>query len=172
MYVRANREFHDAVRTLYSHEDMPQRHLGTTLHAPVYRKGFKCKIMGFHVTSLLAEVNRVLRRAGYLFCTHRVSFDSRFHFSERFLFRKVFIPNGFYSEILIPKGHCSERFLSRKVFIPNGFNSERFLFRMFLFRKVVSPKIRNKNLSDQKPFGTITFRNIYFLYFRNKNLSE
>ena len=158
VYVRANREFHDAVRTLYSHADMPQRHLGTTLHAPVYRKGFQCKIMGFHVTSLLAEVNRVLRRAGYLFCTHRVSFDSRFHFSEQFLFRKIFIPNGFYSEILIPKGHCSERFLSRKVFILNGLIPKGSYSERFLFRKVVSPKILNKNLSDQKPFGSKTFR--------------
>ena len=42
----------------------------------------------------------------------------------------------------------------RKVFIPNGFYSERFLFRNvlfpkgFLFRRVFTPKIRNKNLSE------------------------
>ena len=65
------------------------------------------------------------------------------HCSERFLFRTVFIPNGYFSE----------RFLFRMVFIPNGFYSERFLFR-----KVFFSEIRNKNLSEQKPFGSKTVR--------------
>ena len=80
-------------------------------------------------------------------------------FSERVLFRTVFISKGFYFErsflrtvfsplirkviapkILIPKCHCSERFLIRKIFYserflsrtvfdPNDFNSERSFLR-------------------------------------------
>ena len=98
------------------------------------------------------------------------------HFSERFLFRKVFIPKGSFSElylvlwserliirrviapkILIPKSHCSERFWIRKVFIPNGFYPKRFLIRAVLIPKGRFSEIRNKNLSDQKPFGSKNF---------------
>ena len=41
--------------------------------------------------------------------------------SERLIIRRVIA-----LKILIPKCHCSERFLIRKVFIPNGFYSEWF----------------------------------------------
>ena len=72
------------------------------------------------------------------------------HFSERFLFRKVLIPKGFYSarsflrtvfsplirKAYNPKGHCSENSnsenempLFRTVFDTKGFHSERFLSR-------------------------------------------
>ena len=88
-------------------------------------------------------------------------------YSERFLFWKVFIPKGRFSElylvlwserlvirkviaqtILIPKCHCSQQFLIRSVLIPKGRFSE----------------IGNKNLSEQKPFRIKTVR--------NKHLSE
>ena len=79
------------------------------------------------------------------------------HFSERFLFRTVFIPKGFYSErsflrtvfsplirnaykLYKPKGHCSENFNSEMPF----------------------PELKNR--SDQKPFGIKTVR--------NKNISD
>ena len=100
-------------------------------------------------------------------------------YSDVSFLRTVFIPNGFYSErsflwtvlnlwserlikfiapkILIPKCHCSEWFLIRKVFIPNGFYPERFWIRTVLIRKGRFSEIRNKNLSDQKPFGSKNF---------------
>ena len=52
------------------------------------------------------------------------------------LFRTVFDTKGFYSERFYP-----ERFLIRTVLIPKG--------RFF--------EIRNKNLSDQKPYGSKNF---------------
>ena len=94
------------------------------------------------------------------------------HFSERFLFRTVFIPKGFYSERSFlrtvfshsirkaynPKGHCSENFNSEmplfrtvfdtKGFIPNGFFPERCLIGTVLIPKGRFSEIRNKNLSD------------------------
>ena len=92
------------------------------------------------------------------------------HFSERFWFHTVFIPKGFYSEMSFlravfsplirkaynPKGHCSEKFnsempLFRTVFMTKGFWSERFLIPKGRFSE-----IRNRNLSDQKPFGSKT----------------
>ena len=93
-----------------------------------------------------------------------------------FLFRTVFIPKGFYSKRLFLqtvfsplirkaynlKGHCSENFnsemplfrtvLKQKGFIQNGFYPERFLIRTVLILKGRFSEIRNKNLSDQKPF--------------------
>ena len=72
------------------------------------------------------------------------------HFSERCLFRTVFIPKGYYSEMSFlrtvfsplirkaynPKGHCSENFnyeiplfqtvFDTNFFIQNGFYPERF----------------------------------------------
>ena len=102
------------------------------------------------------------------------------HFSERILFRTVFIPKGFYSERFYsersflrtvfsplirkaynPKGHCSENFnsempLFRTVFDTKGFHSKRFLSRTVLIPKGRFSEIRNKNLSDQKPFGSKT----------------
>ena len=97
-------------------------------------------------------------------------------FIPNVLFRKVFIPKGRFSElflvlwserliirkviapkILIPKFHFSERFLIRNVFIPNGFYPERFLIRTVLIPKGRFSEIRNKNLSDQKPFGSKIF---------------
>ena len=102
------------------------------------------------------------------------------HFSERFLFRTVFSPEAFYSERSFlrtvfsplirkaynPKGHCSENFnsempLFRKVFDTkvsySGFYPERFLIRTVLIPKGRFSEIRNKNLSDQKPFGLKNF---------------
>ena len=54
---------------------------------------------------------------------------SIFHFSERFLFGPVFIPNGF---------------LFRKVVFPKGFYSERVLLRKFGIKT-----FRNKNHSEK-----------------------
>ena len=101
------------------------------------------------------------------------------HFSERFLFRTVFIPKGFYSERSFlrtvfsplirkaynPKGHCSENLnsempLFRTVFYTKGFYSERFLSRTVLIPKGRFSEIRNKNLSDQKPFGSKNFYDV------------
>ena len=52
--------------------------------------------------------------------------------------------------------------LFRTVFDTKSFYSERFLSARFLIRTVLIPKgrfseIRNKNLSDQKPFGSKNF---------------
>ena len=97
-------------------------------------------------------------------------------YSERCLLRKVFIPKGRFSKLylvlrserfiirrviapknLIPKCYCSERFLIRKVFIPKGSYPERFLIRTVLIPKGHFSEIRNKNLWDQKPFGSKIF---------------
>ena len=95
------------------------------------------------------------------------------HFSERFLFRTVFIPKGLYSErflfrcvhiplfskrpifrrVISPKGLYSERGFIRKFFSPTGFYSDRFLFRKVISPTAFIPKglfseIRNINRSE------------------------
>ena len=98
-------------------------------------------------------------------------------FSERFFFSNGFYSEGFYSERSFlrtvfsplirkpynPKGHCSKNFnsempLFRTVFDKNFFfYSERFLSRTVFDPKGRFSEIRNKNLWDQKPFGSEYF---------------
>ena len=61
-----------------------------------------------------------------------------------------------------PKGYCSENFnsempLFRTVFDTKDFYSEGFLSRTVLIPKGHFSEIRNKNLSDQKPFRSKIF---------------
>ena len=51
-------------------------------------------------------------------------------------------------QVDIPTCHFSERFLFRTVFIPNGIAPKGCFSEQFLFRKIFYQKIRNKNLSE------------------------
>ena len=87
-------------------------------------------------------------------------YSERFFYSERSFLRTVFSP--LIRKAYYPKGHDSENFnsempLCRTVFDTKGFYSERFLFQMVLIPKGRFSEIRNKNLSDQKPFGSKNF---------------
>ena len=67
----------------------------------------KCKIC-FVVCSVFVDENFCLKFAFTLYLQERVQVDiPTCHFSERFLFRTVFVPKGCFSE----------RFLFRKVFL-------------------------------------------------------
>ena len=102
----------------------------------------------------------------------RRQFDATSHFSERFLFRTLFIPKGFHSKRSFlrpvfsplirkaynPKGHWSENFNSEMplfltVFDTKGFYPEQVLIRTVLIPKGRFSEIRNKKLSDQEPFS-------------------
>ena len=61
-------------------------------------------------------------------------------------------------QVDIPKGYCSENFLFWKVFIPKGHYSEKFYLEELLFWNVFYPEVSLFQNSESWLFGMKIFR--------------